>query len=142
MKANGPRFAALSVGDELPPVQLPPLTRQTLAIYCGASGDHNPIHVDSDFAKESGLDDVIAHGMLVMSYMGRVVSDWAGQQAMRSFDTRFINMTRIGDQILASGRIAEKFTDAGQNYVRIELSAADLNGETKTTGTAVVAISD
>ena len=57
-------WAALQVGDTLPPLALPPLTRHTLALYCGASGDHNPIHVDIDFARSAGLPDVIAHGML------------------------------------------------------------------------------
>jgi acyl dehydratase len=41
----------LKTGDTLPPLTLPPLTRTTLALYCGASGDHNPIHVDIDFAR-------------------------------------------------------------------------------------------
>ncbi|HCU88730.1 MAG TPA: dehydratase, partial [Gammaproteobacteria bacterium] len=53
----------LSINDDLHSLTMPPITRQTLAIYCGASGDHNPIHIDFDFARESGLDDVIAHGM-------------------------------------------------------------------------------
>ena len=49
--------------------------RLTLALYCGASGDHNPLHVDIDFARAAGLDDVIAHGMLAMAYLGRFLTD-------------------------------------------------------------------
>jgi len=134
-----PDYTALSPDDELPVLEMPPLTRQTLAIYCGASGDHNPIHVDIDFARESGLDDVIAHGMLIMAYMGRALTNWVPQDAIRSFDTRFLAMTRIGDAITVGGRIAEKFDDAGTPCVRIELTATDQRGEIKTTGGAVVA---
>ena len=72
----------ISVGMSLPMMVLPPISRQTLAVYCGASGDHNPIHVDIDFAKESGLDDVIAHGMRIMSYLGRMVTSWAPPQML------------------------------------------------------------
>ncbi len=36
----------ISIGMSLPMWVLPPISRQTLAVYCGASGDHNPIHVD------------------------------------------------------------------------------------------------
>ncbi|MGR9093038.1 MAG: MaoC family dehydratase [Gammaproteobacteria bacterium] len=135
-----PDYAEINVDDEIPALAMPPLTRQTLAIYCGASGDHNPIHVDIDFARESGLDDVIAHGMLVMAYMGRMLTNWVPQGAIRSFETRFQAMTRIGDAITVRGRIAEKFEDAGTPYVRVEVSATDQQGEIKTAGGAVIAL--
>jgi acyl dehydratase len=120
---------------------MPPMTRHALAIYCGASGDHNPLHVDSDFAKEAGLDDVIAHGMLIMAYMGRTLTGWVQQDAIRSFDTRFQAMTCIGDAITTSGKIVEKFTDEGESCVRVEIAAADQTGEVKAVGNAVVALS-
>ncbi|MDB4032643.1 MaoC/PaaZ C-terminal domain-containing protein [Porticoccaceae bacterium] len=49
------------VGTQIPPLTLPPISRYTLALFAGASGDHNPIHIDSDFAKASGMPDVFAH---------------------------------------------------------------------------------
>lgn len=55
-----PNYGEVAVGDRLPPLTPPPITRQILAVYCGASGDHNPVHVDLDFARAAGLDDVIA----------------------------------------------------------------------------------
>ncbi len=134
-----PDYNAISLDDDIPVLEMPPLTRQTLAIYCGASGDHNPIHVDIDFARESGLDDVIAHGMLVMAYMGRALTNWVPQAAIRSFETRFLAMTRIGDAITVRGRITEKFDDAGTRCARVELTATDQRGEIKTAGGAVVA---
>ena len=47
-------------GEELPPLTLEPITRHMLALYCGASGDHNPLHTDSDFARELPLPSVSA----------------------------------------------------------------------------------
>ena len=98
----------ISIGMSLPMMVLPPISRQTLAVYCGASGDHNPIHVDIDFAKESGLDDVIAHGMLIMSYLGRMLTSWAPPQMLKSFESRFLKMTRIGDIITVKGEVINK----------------------------------
>ncbi|MCU1414190.1 MAG: dehydratase, partial [Microbacteriaceae bacterium] len=40
--------STIAVGDELPPLALPPISRTTLALFAGASGDHNPIHIDLD----------------------------------------------------------------------------------------------
>ena len=67
-------YDALTVGDAIPSLTLPPLSRLTLALYCGASGDHNPIHVDSDFARSAGMPDVFAHGMLSMAWLARVLN--------------------------------------------------------------------
>ncbi|MDA1064857.1 MAG: MaoC/PaaZ C-terminal domain-containing protein, partial [Proteobacteria bacterium] len=124
-----------------PSLSMPPVTRHALAIYCGASGDHNPLHVDIDFARESGLDDVIAHGMLIMAYMGRTLTNWVSQDAIRSFDTRFQAMTRIGDAITTTGKIVEKFIDGDERCVRVEVSAADQRGEVKALGSVVIALS-
>lgn len=135
-----PEYSSVDLDDELPALSMPPVTRQALAIYCGASGDHNPIHVDIDFARESGLDDVIAHGMLVMAYMGRLLTGWVPQEAIQSFDTRFQAMTRVGDEITASGRVVEKFADGDLQCVRIDIVAIDQKGEVKAVGTAVVVL--
>ncbi len=141
MSANKlPKFDAIAVGDELPPLVMPPVTRHTLAIYCGASGDHNPVHVDSDFAKASGLDDVIAHGMLVMAYSGRLLTHWLPQAAIRNFQTRFMAMTRIGDAITVRARVTEKREQGGERCVLVEISSANQHGEVKTTGTALLAL--
>ena len=40
-------FDAVKVGDTLPPLTLAPINRTTLALFAGASGDHNPIHIDT-----------------------------------------------------------------------------------------------
>jgi len=49
---------SLQVGDQLPPLLTEPVTRLTLALYAGASGDHNPMHIDIDFARRAGAPDV------------------------------------------------------------------------------------
>ena len=71
MTRMSPAFDSVRVGDMLPSLSLPPLTRAALALYSEASGDHNPIHVDVDFARAAGMPDVLAHGMLPMAWLGR-----------------------------------------------------------------------
>lgn len=135
-----PRYEEVVVGDALPPLVMPPITRAMLAVYCGASGDHNPVHVDIDFARESGLDDVITHGMLVMAYSGRVLTNWVPQSAILRFDTRFLAVTRVGDAITATAEIIEKSEQDGRRLVRLAVATADQRGEVKTSGHALVAL--
>lgn len=56
MSSNG--YQDARAGDALPGFTAGPISRHALALYCGASGDHNPIHVDLDFARSAGMDDV------------------------------------------------------------------------------------
>ena len=116
-----PTFNSLKVGEKIPALTTPKVSRHTLALYCGASGDHNPIHVDLDFAKSSGLDDVIAHGMLSAAYLAQMLTNWVPQSALRSFNNRFTAMTQIGDTVSCSGKIVEKFEKDGEKLVRLEL---------------------
>jgi len=133
-----PRHSQVAVGDELPPLAMPPVSRLTLALYCGASGDHNPLHVDQDFARAAGLGDVVAHGMLVMAYMGRTLTNWVPQAAIREFGTRFQAMTRVGDAITCTARITHKHTDG--HTVSVTVEARDQRGELKAAGEALIAL--
>ena len=127
------------MGDALPPLELPPISRLDLALYCGASGDHNPIHVDTDFARAAGMPDVFAHGMLSAAWLGRLLTNWVPQQAIRSLDLRFIAITQVGERITCTGTIAEKFEQDGQRCIRLRLATTNQAGVQKLTGEALVA---
>jgi acyl dehydratase len=130
----------LAVGDRVVDKTFPPISRHTLALYCGASGDHNPIHVDLDFAKKAGFDDVFAHGMLVMAYLGQALTDAVAPSAIRSFSTRFAAITQLGAQLTCEGDVVELFQAAGENRVRLSLTAKNEKGEIKFAGEAVIAV--
>jgi len=132
------RYDDIAVGTELPPLQTEAISRLTLALYCGASGDHNPIHVDTDFAHAAGMDDVFAHGMLGMAYLARVVTGWVPQRAIRALSTRFVAITHVGDRIACSGSVVEKLAD---RQVRLVLTSKDQSGVVKLAGEAIVELS-
>ena len=136
-----PTYDSVQVGDALPPLQLPPVDRTTLALFGGASGDHNPIHIDTDFARRAGMPDVFAQGMLGMAWLGRVVTRWIPQSQLRRFDARFQGITHLGNAMLCSGRIVEKLEINGERCVRIELGSVNQFGQAKIVGEALVALS-
>jgi acyl dehydratase len=140
LDANGPTFDSVNVGDVLPPLVLPPVTRTTLALYAGASGDHNPIHIDIDFARAAGMPDVFAHGMLSMAWLGRMLTNWAPQQSLREFEVRFTAMTRVGERITCTGRVTRKLERDGERLVRVNVATANDAGEIKLTGDALFAL--
>lgn len=138
--AIAPRFADVKVGDDLRSLVLPPVSRHQLALYCGGSGDHNPIHVDLDFARKFGFKDVFAHGMLSMAFLGRLVTSWVPQKQVRGLGTRFTSITWVGDVITVSGKVTGKREAGGEKLVDVEVKCTNQNGQDTLQGHATVAL--
>ena len=135
-----PTLASVQVGDTLPPLVVPPVDRTTLVLFAGASGDHNPIHIDIDYARRVGMADVFAHGMLGMAWLGRLLTNWAPQACLRRLDVRFQGITHLGNAVCCRGRVVEKLAHGGERCVRVELSSANQYGQLKIVGEALVAL--
>lgn len=129
---------SLTVGARVVHKTFPPISRHMLALYCGASGDHNPIHVDLDFAKKSGYPDVFAHGMLVMALLGQALTDAVPPHRLRGFSTRFVAITQLGAELTCEGHVAELLEQDGEHCVRLALTTKDQNGEIKLAGEAII----
>jgi acyl dehydratase len=98
-------------------------TREQIADYAEASGDHNPIHLDDAFARSVGLPGVIAHGLLQMGLLAVVAAEAAGGPShLRSMSCRFAGMVVPGDTVMFSAE------PAGEG--RLELRAVNEKGET------------
>lgn len=126
-----PRIRA---GAQLPPLRLAPISRAALALFAGASGDHNPIHIDIDVARSAGLDDVFAHGMLSMAYLGRMLTGWVPQERIRAFRVRFASITPVHGEPTCTGRV----TAVEDGLATVELAVTLADGTTTVTGDAII----
>ena len=133
-------IADLQVGTQLPPIKIEPISRTTLALFAGASGDHNPIHLDTDFAKSAGLHDVFAQGMLSMAYLGRLLTNWLPQDRLRSFEARFVAITPIHAKPTLTGHVVAIDDVTGERRATLELTATLADGTVTLTGTAELAL--
>ena len=135
-----PNYDALNVGDAIPSFTTEPVSRLTLALYATGSGDHHPLHLDQDYVRSKGMPDVFAHGMLGMAYLGRLLTQWVPQAAIRSFGVRFTAIAQVGERLVCTGKVVEKLEQAGEKCVRLELTCANEQGEAKHKADAVVAL--
>ena len=126
------------VGDKIPDLVIEPITRSTLALYAGASGDHNPIHIDLDFAKEAGMKDVFAHGMLIMAYLGKTVTNIVPQSNLKNFSVRFSSITKIGDILTCSGEVKKIDKNNSKKTIVLDLIVSDEFGDIKISGVAII----
>lgn len=130
----------IKAGDDLPELHLAAVNRTMLALFAGASGDHNPIHIDIDFARRSGMPDVFAQGMLLMAWVARVLTTWTPQSHLRKLQIRFVGIAHLGNVITCRGRVAELLSQNGERCARVEVSASNQYGQVKIAGEAWISL--
>ncbi|TMD58886.1 MAG: dehydratase [Chloroflexi bacterium] len=133
-------YEDVQVGDTIPKLVKPALTHIQLVRYAGASGDFNPLHTDAKFGEMVGTGGIIAHGMLIMGFVGQLLSDYVGPTALRKFGVRFKGMTRLDDVITCTGTITEKYEADDEGCIAGKVLATDQNGDVKVSGTFVAAL--
>lgn len=133
-------YEDVQVGDEIPKLIKAPVTHLQLVRYAGASGDFNPLHTDPKIGELIGTGGIIAHGMLIMGFIGQMLSDYIGPTALRKFGVRFKGMTHLEDVITCTGAITEKYETGGTGYIAGKTQATDQNGDVKASGTFVAAL--
>lgn len=107
------------------------ITLELLKRFANASGDHNPIHQDEAVAKSMGLPGVIAHGMLITSFVHtRALQAIASDRSLwdtkiLSSQTRFKAMTFLGDEIHIGGH----WQLASPTEFKVVLEAKNQRGE-------------
>src|SRR3989344_7158094 len=76
-------------------------TQEDINRYADAVGDHNPIHVDEEFAKQTEFGGTILHGTLVAAGINELMTKELGTDWLErgSFDIRFKAPARPGDTI-------------------------------------------
>ncbi len=128
-------YEDVRVGDEMPELVKGPLLKLQHVMYAGASGDFNPLHTDDDFAKAVGMKDgVIAHGMLIMGFVGQAITGWVPKKYLKKFGVRFSGMTKPGSTIRITGRVTDKRVESGENIICCEVVARDETEDIKITG--------
>ncbi|ANY24153.1 MULTISPECIES: MaoC/PaaZ C-terminal domain-containing protein [Gordonia] len=132
-------MSAPAPGDVVAELRPGAVTRTTLALFAGASGDHNPIHIDIDSARASGMDDVFAHGMLSMAYLGRLLTQRFPQSSIRELSTRFTAITPVLAEPVLTATVKELVSVDDEQRVVLDLDVRLADGTRTLAGTAVVA---
>jgi acyl dehydratase len=120
-------LSAAAVGDEMTPLARL-VTQEQIDAYAQASGDHNPIHVDPEFARSVGLPGTIAHGLLDMAILTESVARWAGgYEQVAAVTCRFSKPLLPGQTITCTGRVID--VDESNRTATLEIEAMSSSGE-------------
>jgi acyl dehydratase len=129
VKTRTRKFADIAEGQDLPVIVQGPITRTDIVKYAGASWDFNPFHHDETFAKRSRAGGIIAHGMMVMGYLGRVATAFLGISEFDRFTARFKSVTHAGDTLRLEGHVKQTTAQSTGGVVVLALRALNQRGE-------------
>jgi acyl dehydratase len=133
-------FDDVEVGSELKPLSKKP-TACNLLMWAGASGDLNPIHWDTSYARKRGLPGIVVHGQLAGCYLGQLVTGWMGPLGIiKKLTISYRGLNLPGDELTCRGVVTKKQEADGQLLVTAKLSAENPRGEQTLGGTVTVAL--
>ncbi len=136
-------FESLNTGDSIDGPKFA-VSRESIRLFCDASLDYNPLHLDDEYMKGSfgktSFGGVIMHGMNNFGLISRMITDWAyARDAIhRRLETRWVKPVRPGDTIQPSGIIKSKQETAKSRWVLIDVVVRNQHEEKVATGEAMV----
>lgn len=87
---------------------------------------HN-LHVDEEYSRDHMYGGTVGDGHQTIAYLCELVTNWLPYGALVSgyseVDIRLTNPTRPGDVVTSTGRVRDKFTSEGRNYILCEVMA-------------------
>ena len=126
-------------GDKITELEYELLRDNVNLIFSKSESGYKAIS-DLGMARESGMPDVFAHGMLSMAYLGRMLTNWQPQAKLRKFGNKFAAITHLQDAITCSGKVVEILEHDGETLARCEIQAVKENGKQTLVGEALVAL--
>src|SRR5215217_6313514 len=116
------------------------IEQQDIDAFANVTGDHNPVHVDEEFAKTTRFGRRIAHGMLTASLISAVLANkLPGEGSVYLGQTlQFVAPVFPGDEITA--RVTVKQVREDKPIVKLETICVNQREEIVIRGEATVLI--
>jgi len=119
------------------------ITREQLKQYADASGDHNPLHLDAQFARTTRFGGVIAHGMLTLAFVSEMMLVAFGRCWLESgsLRVRFKGAAYVGDSVETWGQVTREERQGSRQCIVCSVGLRNrLNRQEIISGSAAVNI--
>jgi 3-hydroxybutyryl-CoA dehydratase len=141
---RGRRFSEFAVGDRFGTDI--PVTSRHLADGADLIGDHNPLHVDPDFAAGSRFGGTILHGVLTSALMSAPFGNLVAGTAIGYLEhnARFLAPVRAGDTLRVTWQVVGLVPKPahGGGIVVAECEARNQHQELVATATGKMMVAD
>jgi len=113
------------------------ITDRDIELFAEISTDHNPVHLDDDYARDTIFEGRIAHGMLTAGLISAVIGEQLPGHGTiyMSQNLKFLAPVRPGDLVYAEVKVVDMVIDKR----RVKLNCrCEVNGENVLVGEAMV----
>ena len=122
------------------------VTQEMIGRYADAAEDHNPLHVNPEFAKTTRYGGTIAHGMLSVAFIQELMIRTFGKDWMESgeIEVSFMAPVRPGAAITAEAKVMNVAPPEGaenKKRVRMQVFCFNEKQEKVIKGTTEVTVS-
>jgi 3-hydroxybutyryl-CoA dehydratase len=116
------------------------ITQKRITDYAHASGDHNPLHLDPEFASSTQFGGVIAHGMLTLAYISEMMTLAFGRSWLEGgrLKVRFKGAAYPGDTVRTWGNVVKDESDSESGLIECAIGLSNSRGEELITGVATI----
>ena len=114
------------------------VTQDQINRYAEVSGDHNPVHLDAEFASQSTFGRIVVHGMLVLAFISEMLTKEFGKDWLDSgrLKVRFRAPVYPGDEVVTFGEVTGITNGEGGDRVKCAVGCRKADGEDVITGEA------
>ncbi|TGE37923.1 MaoC family dehydratase [Desulfosporosinus fructosivorans] len=107
-------------------------------MWCGLTGDMNPVHLDREYCKTTRFKDIIVPGIYVLGFVSATLSKLAIGGIYASQDIRFMQPVYLDDTITATSTIIDKLE--AKHMLKFLTHCVNQKGETVMDGEALLFI--
>ncbi|MGV9202437.1 MAG: MaoC family dehydratase [Promethearchaeia archaeon] len=122
------------------------VTQADVTLLAGISGDFNPLHVNSEFAKTTQFGKNVVHGVFSSALISTVLGTklFGGGVLYVSQTTNFRKPVYMGDTLTAVATVKEKFTkkDGKMKFIKCNTEVFNQDDDIVTDGEALMLIMD
>lgn len=99
------------------------VTAEMMETFRRITGDINPLHKDTQYAKEHGFEDCVVYGMLSASFISTLGGVYLpGKYCLiQSVETKFVKPVFVGDVLTVSGTVKELNDTVQQAVIKVEI---------------------
>lgn len=130
-------FEDIQIGQAVPQLVKHP-TRRQLVMWASASEEYYEVHYDDNFARSMSFPGVIVHGMLMISFLGQMITDWIGDWGtLKKLSTSNRTIAVPNQDLTCKGNVTQKYTQNGENFVQCDIWLETEQGEKPVVGSAL-----
>ena len=131
----------VSVGDELPPEEVGPLTTSEVVRFSCSVETFFPLHHDADWARARGWPAILVAGPFRHAILTGLVTTWAGPEAfVRETDISNRGSDFPGGTLRLTGTVSRTWIEEGLGHVEVETELHNDTGQRSCYGRVVVVL--